>query len=136
MRTTMLLAAVCAAALSACAVRPVGPLGVPFDPERPRVYVVEGKQIVVDQEPIYVNRKGATIVWELPTDQKLTFPPDGIVIKAERGEFDCRVDERPTRFSCRWVDAKPRTFYKYTIKVLVDGKETVRPLDPFMFGDF
>ena len=131
----MLLAAVCAAALSACATRPIGPLGVPFDPENPKVYVVAGKQIVVDQEPIYVIRKGATIVWELPKDQKLAFPPDGIVIKAERNEFACRVEEGATRFSCQWVNARPGTFYKYTIKVRQDGKD-LPPLDPSMFGDF
>lgn len=130
--TTLLMAGACAAVLSACATRPMGSAGVPFDAENPRVYVV-GKQIVVDQEPIFITRKGATIVWELPRDQKLTFPADGIVIKAERGDFDCRAEE--TRFTCRWVNAKPRTFYKYTIKVR-QGGEALTPLDPFLFGDF
>jgi len=79
----------------------------PFDPENPKVYVVDGKQIVVDQEPIYITRKGATIVWELPKDQKLTFPSDGIVVRAERGEFACRLEEGATRYSCRLENAKP-----------------------------
>ncbi|MCC6193102.1 MAG: hypothetical protein IT518_01415 [Burkholderiales bacterium] len=135
MRTRMLLVVACVATLSACATRMVGPSGVPFDPENPKVFVIAGKQIVVDQEPIFVTRKGATIVWELPKDQKLTFPSDGIVVRAERNEFACRVEEGATRFSCRWVDAKPHRSYKYTIKVRQDGKD-LPPLDPSMFGDF
>ena len=108
---------------------------MPFDPGIRRCTSLDGKQIVVDQEPIYITRKDATIVWELPKDQKLTFPADGIVIRAERGEFDCNVEEGATRFSCRWVNAKPRVFYKYTIKVRQDGKD-LPPLDPSIVGDF
>jgi hypothetical protein len=127
-------AAASAALLSACATPPVAMIGAPFYPENPKVFVV-GQQIVVDQEPIYITRKNATVVWELPKDSKLTFPPDGIVIKAERNEFTCRLEEGATRFSCRWDNAKPRVFYKYTIKVRREGKD-LPPLDPSMVGDF
>lgn len=136
MKRSIFWALVSIVVLSSCATRHGYRFaGVPFNPENPKVYVLDGKQIVVDQEPIYITRKGAVIVWELPKDQKLTFPADGIVIRAERGDFACRVEEGATRYACRWENAKPRVFYKYTIKVLQDGKE-LPPLDPFLFADF
>ena len=123
--------------LASCAVQPPGPGGVPFNPENPRVYVVEGKQIVVDQEPIFIarGRKDVTIVWELPRDQKLAFPSDGIAIREGRDEFSCGLERDATRFACKFRNSKPGAVYKYTIKVRLDGKD-LRALDPSLISDF
>jgi hypothetical protein len=122
--------------LAGCVVRPIGPGGAPFDPLNPRVYVIDNKQIVVDQEPIYIQgRKEVTIVWELAGYQKLTFPKDGIVISEGGQEFSCGTEREESRFACRFRNSKPGARYKYTIKVELDGK-ALRPLDPTIYSDF
>lgn len=138
MKRTMLLAAACAAVLSACATRPLGPLGVPFDPENPKVYVIDDTWIVVDQEPTYIRRKGAVIVFELPRDRKLAFAEDGISVRGElRRDFDCKPGSEPTKFTCHFLgDASKRgTVYKYTIR-LTQGGKPLPPLDPSMIPNF
>jgi hypothetical protein len=123
--------------LAGCVVRPIGPGGAPFDPLNPRVYVIDDKQIVVDQEPIFIRGgKPVTIVWELPKDQRLTFPPqNGIAIKEDRGEFACRVEGDGTRFACNFKNSYKDARYKYTINVQL-GSTRLRPLDPTIFSDY
>ena len=134
----VLCGVVAAMLVTACATgHRLWPKAVPFDPENPKVYVLEArdgtKQIVVDQEPIFITRERATVVWELPQDLKLTFPDNAILIRAEKGEFACRLQD-PKRYACTWEKARPRVFYKYTIKVQ-DGKDLLS-LDPSMIGVF
>lgn len=132
----MLALLVAALALAGCATSTRLQPGVPFNPERPRVFVLDGKFIAVDQEPVYITRKDATIVWELPADQKLTFPKDGIVISGEQArDFTCRPGESTRTFSCRLVFPRSNAIYKYSIKVELDGKP-LKPLDPSMISTF
>jgi len=134
MKTLALL--VVALALAGCATSTRLASGVPFDPERPRVFVLDGKFIAVDQEPIYIGRKDATIVWRLPTDQKLTFARDGITISGEQArDFSCKLGEGAKTFSCSLVYPRSNAIYKYTIKVELDGK-LLKPLDPSMISTF
>lgn len=134
MKTLVLLAA--ALALAGCATSTRLHSGLPFDPERPRVFVLDGKFIAVDQEPVYITRKDATIVWQLPTDQKLTFARDGIAISGEQArDFNCKPGEGAKTFSCHLVFPRSSAIYKYTIKVELDGK-LLKPLDPSMISTF
>ncbi len=134
MKTLALL--VVALALAGCATHTRLGSGVPFDHERPRVFVLDGKFIAVDQEPVYIMRKDATIVWQLPADQKLTFARDGIVISGEQAkDFNCKLGEGARTYSCQLVFPRSRAIYKYTIKVDLDGKP-LKPLDPSMISTF
>ena len=100
------------------------------DPQSPGVSVVDGKHIVVDQEPLYFSRgmKDVMITWRLPAGSAYRFPRDGITIRDAGGEFtNCHPEHNGLRFSCLNVHAMPGT-YKYTIKVV--GTPAVPELDP------
>jgi hypothetical protein len=132
-KKSLALAAAAAVLLSACAHHRMAGTP-PFDPENPRVYVIDGKQIVVDQEPIFIRKKDVTIVWQLP--QEYTFPSDGIVIEEKgRSEFRCSLREYRQQFQCVFRNSTPGARYKYTINVESAGTR-LRPLDPYIFGDF
>lgn len=104
--------------------------GKPGEPRPTRVSAVDG-QIVVNQEPIYVKAKDATIVWRVPFGSSLTFPRDGIVVRdAPDGEFRCSGADDGKIFTCIDRNSKPGR-YKYTIK-LQDGGKPLEPLDPFI----
>jgi len=101
------------------------------DPLNPRVFVVAGRGIAVNQEPIYIapDAKNVTIVWQLPADSKYTCPDDGIVVRDGKEEFKCGFErENKQRYACLFANTKPGRF-KYTIRVLDNGTE-LRPLDP------
>ncbi|MEQ1515552.1 MAG: hypothetical protein ABL931_03580 [Usitatibacteraceae bacterium] len=106
------------------------------DPSNPRVSVLGGKQIVVDQEPLFFAKGvvNVRINWQLPADSKNTFPKDGITF--DRGAVEELVDCRPEKnglvFSCLNRHTKPGK-YKYTIKL--DGEPKVAPLDPVLVND-
>ena len=111
----------------------------PFDPENPRIYVINGKQLVVDQEPIYIasGKKDVRIVWQLPTGY--AFPRDsGIVIEKSLDQFACRPDgENLTRFACVFKNSIRGTVrYKYTINAIEVASKRSLSLDPYIYGDF
>ena len=105
------------------------------DPFNPNVSVVEGKYIVVNQEPIIIprNDKDKTITWNLPKDSPYSFPADGIVIDNAGEEFKCHLGEDKKKFACKNKNSKPGK-YKYTVKVM-DGAKPLEPLDPVIVND-
>lgn len=122
--TLALLIAGCAGAGS-----PPGPRYT-SDPKNPPVTVVDGKHIIVHEEPLYFDphEKDVKITWWLPAGSAYRFPKNGIEILNAAGEFEkCHAEENGMRFSCMNLHKKPGT-YKYTIRV--EGSPPVKPLDP------
>ncbi len=104
------------------------------DPLNPRLFIVDGKQIVVNQEPIYFAKKikDVRVTWHAPAGA-YTFEKDGIVIEKAEGEFvDCRAAKDGKSFSCLNKHTKPGK-YKYTVKLV--GKPAIEPLDPVLVND-
>ena len=101
----------------------------PGDPRPTSVRANEGR-LVVNQEPIYVGTKDATIVWYVPYFSPLRFPREGAVVfrEAPEGEFRCSVAEDLRSVSCIDRYSKPGR-YKYTIRLQQDGKD-LEALDP------
>jgi hypothetical protein len=133
MKKTLLVAVAAALGLTACASHHSH--GMKSDPASPRVSILGGKQIVVDQEPLFFAKgiQNVRINWQLPPDSKYTFPKDGIVVNDARDEItDCRPEKNGLAFSCLNRHSKPGKF-KYTIKV--DGSPAVPPLDPIIIND-
>ena len=119
--------------LTACASH--HPYGPTADPLNPVVSVVDGKQIVVNQDPLVYAREvqNVRISWRLPADSKYTFPKDGIVVNEAREEIvDCRPAEDGRSFSCLNRHTRPGK-YKYNIKV--QGTPVVPVLDPVIVND-
>ena len=107
--------------------------GRPGDPRPVRVIVTDDGQISVNQEPIHVRTKDATIVWRLPFGSPYTFPRNGIVVRdAPEGEFRCSAADDAKTFTCLDRNSRPAR-YKYTIVVQRDGKP-LEPLDPFIYN--
>ena len=105
------------------------------DPGNPKVSVVSGRLLVVNQEPIVVPKgaKNFRITWELPLGSNYNFPADGIVVDKGRDEFSCNLEKDTQRFSCVFRNSKPGR-YKYTIKAN-DGDKALPPLDPIIMSD-
>lgn len=119
--------------LTACASH--HPYGPTADPLNPVVSVVDGKQIVVNQDPLVYAKEvqNVRISWRLPADSKYTFPKDGIVVNEAREEIvDCRPAEDGRSFSCLNRHTRPGK-YKYNIKV--QGTPVVPVLDPVIVND-
>lgn len=131
-----LLALVAGLALSACASHDSYSHVPKINPTTPRVSIIDGKQIVVDQEPIFFAKGvvNVRINWQLPADSKVRFPKDGIVFDRTAIEeiVDCRIDKEGLVFSCLNRHTKPGK-YKYTIKV--EGNPAIAPLDPTVVND-
>ena len=133
MKKMLLAAAATALLLAACASHhpPVGK----SNPLRTGVSVVDGKHIVVDQEPIYFSKEKRNVRfgWQWASDSGYTFPKDGIVINDAGDEIiECRPAQGGLSFSCLNKHAKPGK-YKYTIKL--EGSPAVPPLDPIIVND-
>jgi hypothetical protein len=130
MNKLILAGASAALLLSACAIH--HPHARKFDPHNPAVTVVEGKSIVVDQEPVYFPLRAGevTITWYLPKDSPYSFPDDGIVVAGGGDEFKCNPEAGGKKFACKFKNSKLGR-YKYTIRV-IGGPEPLRPLDPFI----
>jgi hypothetical protein len=131
MKIKSALAVLAAVVLASCAIKDPRP-GSGFDfvnPTRPLVNVVDGRYIVVDQEPLVFRKDqtNVTITWSLPPNSKLRFPPDsqgeraGIQILNGGDEFSCKVGEDRLTFSCLNRHTRPGK-YNYVIRVVVDGK--------------
>lgn len=122
--------------VSACATQPPSRPALPFEPGNARVVLLDGQNIAVDQEPIYITSRDMTVVWNLPPDQKLAFARNGITVRDGAKDFDCRPGREATQFTCKFVgSAKRGTVYKYAIHITRDGKE-LPPLDPSMVPNF
>lgn len=130
MKKTLLVAAVTGLMLSACASHH-GHIGN-ADPLNTHVSILDGKQIVVSQEPIFFAKgmKDVRVTWHVSPDSKYTFGKDGIVVADAREEIvDCRAAPDGMSFSCLNRHTKAGK-YKYTVKL--DGTPAVAPLDPTM----
>jgi len=122
----------------------------------PEVTVVNGKIIVPYLLVFRPDDKEVEITWRLPTDRKLRFPKNGIVMEGavleqvirqpregvsaavaldpRQTEITCKTQEGGLTFSCLNRNTKPGVLYKYTIRVIDEtGKELVR--DPFVMND-
>ena len=128
MKKSIFVVAAAGIILTACASH--HPYGPKADPLNPAVSIVDGKQIVVNQDPIFFAKEvqNVRITWRLPADSKYTFPKDGIVVNEAREEIvDCRPAEDGRSFSCLNRHTRPGK-YKYNIKV--QGTPVVPVLDP------
>ncbi len=133
MKKTILLAVSTGLMLAACA-SPYPHAGR-ANPLHTGVSVVDGKRIIVDQEPIFFSRSTQNVrfAWQLSADSRYTFPGDGVVVKDAGDEIvDCHPEQGGLRFSCLNKHAKPGK-YKYTIKL--EGVPAVPPLDPIIDND-
>ncbi len=118
--------------LASCAHLMPGRLG---EPRPVHVTVNADRKLVVDQEPIYVKAKDATIVWRLPALSRLTFAPGAeriIVTESPVDEFKCSVTDSGKMLTC--IDRNTKSGrYKYMLSVQEDGKP-LEPLDPTIFN--
>ena len=114
----------------------------PFDPKNPKVYIVGGEYIVVDQEPIvFLKKQKGRIVWRLQDSGYRFDPGSGIsAIKVLTGKYndikDCHVDNKEgSAFSCQNDNSGTGT-YKYSIVITrkKDGKK-LPILDPTIGND-
>jgi len=136
------------------------------NPLLPNVFVVDRKYLVVDQEPIRLNKSHVdangrvTIAWALPAGTPFAFVADkGIVIVAvpqtDRATSKDRVApkdgartpgtppkcERSPQgkvVACTFVLSPGRSVFKYTINVenRESPREVVEPLDPFIESNY
>ena len=106
----------------------------PGDPRQTTVDVVDGR-ITVDQEPIYVTTRGASIIWRVPTFASFRFPQnDAITFKdAPEGEFRCNTNGNGRQVVCVDRYSKSGTF-KYSIRLEQEGR-SFKPLDPNVVND-
>lgn len=135
------------------------------NPLLPNVFVVDRKYLVVDQEPVRLNRGdiGAdgrvTVAWALPAGTPYAFVADkGIVIvpvpQSDRAASKDRVTSKEGRapgtlpkcerspqgkvVACTFVLLPGRSVFKYTINV--ENRENLRdviePLDPFLESNY
>ncbi len=133
MKKTLLVAILSGLGLTACVSHHSH--AVKVDPLITNVTTVDGKQIVVDQEPIYFARgiQNVRVTWKLPVDSKYKFPKDGVVIKDAGEEIvDCRPAQDGLSFSCLNRHTKPGKF-KYTVRL--EGTPAIAPLDPVVVND-
>ena len=143
----------CALALSGCSIFHKD--SSPPNPVQPQVFVVDGRLIVVNAEPLVFTRRGAvTITWHLPRGSNYAFAEQGIVIEGllvgqtkvprvglihqtyvldpKQDEIKCSPGKDGSEFSCVNRNSKPGR-YKYTIRVR--GGTKVEPLDPWLVND-
>lgn len=133
MKKMILVAAATGLLLTACASH--HPHVEKTNPLRTGVSVVDGKYIVVDQEPIYFSKgtQNVRFAWQLARDSGYTFPKDGVVIKDAGDEIvECHPEQGGLSFSCLNKHTKPGK-YKYTVKL--EGSPAVAPLDPVLVND-
>jgi len=132
MNRKLIAAAVTAAALAGCHTMPChGPEQSPV-PTRPQVSIVDGRHIVVNQEPIIFTKAqvNVTIRWQLPANGEYRFPRNGIDFeKSADGEIvECQPSKDGLEFTCLNRHTRPGS-YKYTVNVQ-RGEKRLEPLDP------
>ena len=147
-----------------CAVEGFDPRTVkPPQPLLPNVFVVDRRYLVVDQEPIRLNRGdiGAdgrvTVAWALPAGTPYAFvgdkgivivpvpPGDGVISKdraapkaAPGAPPKCERSPQAKVVACTFVLSPGRSVFKYTINVenRENPREVVEPLDPFIESNY
>jgi hypothetical protein len=141
-KITLTIAALAALSLSACHnMPPCEDSAAAPNPTKPKVSIVDGGYIVVDQEPMIFGPRqvNVEITWQLPREGGYRFPRDGITFSdgkertnlpgSSDGEITrCHTSENGLQFTCLNRHSKEGT-YKYTINVEKDGKR-LKPLDP------
>ncbi len=155
MKRAFVLVGLLSVLMSGCAVlKAVPSLDVRSNPQ---VTVRDGR-IALSHEVLYfrADEKNVPITWRLPTDSKLRFPPNGIVIEGEvidrvlrapggRGEavalnpnqteiVECRALKDGLEFTCRNRNSRPGV-YKYTIR-LREGERTIERDPSLVNGDW
>lgn len=108
------------------------------NPTAPNILIVDGKWIVVDQEPIrppgYQQGDPITIYFALPEGGDYVFPDHGIEIK-QHGEFCKAVMGSRYVFKCQYRRPVPDTVYHYVIRVRNERTGTnLRDLDPTIWN--
>ena len=162
MKKHTLLAIIAATLLAGCSCLFPGHERAP-DSTKPRVFVVNGKQVVVSPEPLtFTPSQGKVeITWRLPKEASYTFAENGIVIDGRLvpqspGEIESDkkrlgkdaliyvLEKQDEIINCRRAENDPKQFsctnlnsrraaYKYTIRVL-DGAKPLVPLDPWIIN--
>jgi hypothetical protein len=148
MKNWALVAILAIFGLSGCPSLPTERLSC--DPGAPRgVVSLAGGVIQVNPNQINVCQSNVPIVWTLDPQvaANYAFPPDGIVIQYNDGEFDdCRAGKNGTvgasgrAFICLDLNKKrgterPRA-YKYTVKLrTTDQSQAPADLDPVIMND-
>ena len=117
-------------ALASCA--RMAPPGDTRSPRATGVDVIEGRYLVVDQEPVVVRGPSVVLIWRLDADSSYRFPDAGAIVfpKAPEGEFRCNTNGNGRQVQC--IDRGTPGEYKYTITV-TRGSETLK-LDPFVYN--
>jgi len=149
MKKWHLMSVACVLVLAGCA-----HFTKPPDPVRPQVFVVDGRLLVVNAEPLVFTRRGeVTITWHLPKgytfDEKQGIVIEGrlvsqtkvlreglvhqtYVLDPKQDEIKCSPGKDGSEFSCVNRNTKVGR-YKYTIRVRGDTK--VEPLDPWLMNE-
>lgn len=145
MRTVLFIAAA-AFILAACT--GIGPRSTtvtasPPNPKHPKVYVLNNKRLVVDQEPITFFRgdgQNVKIKWKLQTPGYRFTEKGGIDVRAAvsgtAGQITgcTRVPKEEDAFECENANRAPGTFpYKLSVEP-IGGGPTIT-LDPFVVND-
>lgn len=152
MKKLSVVFAACALLLAGCA-----HFGRAPNPVRPQVFVVDGRLIVLNAEPLVFSRRGEVVItWHLPWGTNYTFDEKGVeingrfvretnvlregllqqtfVLDPRQDEIgNCSRSKDGLEFSCVNRNTKPGR-YKYTIRVR-DGTKPLDPLDPWLVND-
>jgi hypothetical protein len=142
MKTTVVACiAVLAVLLAGCASVRSLTGGTPFDRMNPKVYIVDKKHIVVDQEPItFLKGEKGRIRWHLQDPDYQFERVSGISgirsLSGKRNDVkDCQVDKSDDRiFSCQNDNTGTET-YKYSVVVIRRQDKARLTLDPTIYND-
>ena len=133
-----------------CALEGFDPRAVRLpQPLFPNVFVTDSDRLVVDQEPIRIDKRDVrngrvTVQWALAAGSPYTFPSNGIVIgpgsnKDQDKPVEVRCGE-PAKFTqqkvfeCSFRAVPGRSKYKYTVNVR-QGDKRLEALDPYVETD-
>ncbi len=150
MKKWHLISVACALLLAGCA-----HFTKPPDPVRPQVFVVDGRLLVVNAEPLVFTRRGeVTITWHLPKgytfDERQGIVIEGRLVRESKSQdglvqqtyvldpkqdeiIRCSRSKDGSEFSCLNRNRTPGR-YKYTIRAL-DGTKALTSLDPWVMND-
>ena len=106
------------------------------DPKNPRIYVVEDRFLVVDQEPIRCSANDTqTIIWRLDMSQPFVFPDNGAIVLSGDDPLPSGlvlrvVGAQRKVFLCTYTRTRP-AIWKYSVRV-INGitSEPLITLDP------
>jgi len=100
------------------------------DPNNPRIYVLENRLLVVDQEPIRRRAEDTqAIIWRLDMSQPFVFQDDSAIVLSGDDlppDLVLRVlGEQRKAFLCAYRRTRPG-IWKYTVRVI--NQQTSAPL--------